>query len=70
MTQVFQWVPRENNSARVYVRLPTDPDTIAADQTQKSASRDSREKIMQVSSSSYGCQVSVSKLLLTRRADN
>lgn len=48
MTQVCQWIPREDNSARVYVRLPTAPDTIAADQTQKSASKDSREKIMQV----------------------
>ncbi|EPS94269.1 FAD/NAD-binding domain-containing protein [Fomitopsis schrenkii] len=47
LTGGIAWIPREDNSARVYVRLPTAPDTIAADQTQKSASKDSREKIMQ-----------------------
>lgn len=46
---MVQYIPRENNSARIYVRLPTDPAKVAADQTQSSASADSREKIMQVS---------------------
>ncbi|KZT64260.1 hypothetical protein DAEQUDRAFT_44973 [Daedalea quercina L-15889] len=41
------YIPRENNTARVYVRLQTDPDTVAADETQKTASKDSQEKIVQ-----------------------
>ncbi|KZT67059.1 FAD/NAD(P)-binding domain-containing protein [Daedalea quercina L-15889] len=36
-----------NNSACVYIRLQEDPNTVAADETQKSASKDSQGKIIQ-----------------------
>ncbi|KZT67061.1 hypothetical protein DAEQUDRAFT_729460 [Daedalea quercina L-15889] len=40
-------VPRENDTARVYIRLRRDPNTVAEGETQGSASQDSQEKIIE-----------------------
>ncbi|KZT68041.1 hypothetical protein DAEQUDRAFT_712462 [Daedalea quercina L-15889] len=42
------YVVREDDTARVYTRLQTDPNALAENETQKSTTKDSQEKIMQV----------------------
>ncbi|KZT67064.1 hypothetical protein DAEQUDRAFT_409008 [Daedalea quercina L-15889] len=46
-------IPREDNKARVYVSLRKDPNTVAADETQKSTSKESQEKIIQSIEKAY-----------------